>query len=259
MGCAGERRHARERAEQVVPPLPSAPKPLLRAVRVVVAVALVLGFLRDLLPHPSYQPPWGDMLYFHFLWEAARTTWLEYRQVPLWNPFHCGGMVELANPHSMALSPFTLVAVLFDAGTGLRLFILAHLVIGFLGAWAWARERGLGDPWAMAPAIAFTMGGYFTERAMGIFPSWRSRGCRGSCSASTEPRRARLRVPCRRRHRAVCLRWLALRHRVHDPVRRGRDGRGSDRAPPRDVTGHTVRTPLRIAVIAAIAFTAVAA
>jgi hypothetical protein len=143
------------------------PKPLLRCARVLVAVALVLGFLRDLLEHPSYQVEWGDMLYFHFLWETARTSWIQYGQVPLWNPFQCGGMVELANPHSMALSPFTILSIATDAGTGLRLFIIAHFVIGFLGAWVWARDRGLPDPWAMAPAITFTMGGYFTERAQG--------------------------------------------------------------------------------------------
>ncbi len=125
------------------------------------------GFLHVLLVHPSFRPPWGDLIYFQFLWEADRTTWLTFGQMPLWNPYHCGGMGELANPHSMGWSPFFLPALTLGAGAGIRIFMLTHFVVAFLGTWTWARSRGLRDPWAAAPAVVFAMSGFFTARAAG--------------------------------------------------------------------------------------------
>ncbi|MEO7435338.1 MAG: hypothetical protein ABI080_07585 [Candidatus Binatia bacterium] len=135
--------------------------------RIAIACVLVAIFLHDLLPHPSYHPPWGDLLYFQFLWSAGRTTWMTYGQMPFWNPYQCGGMVELGNVHSMAWSPFFLTALIFDAGTSIRIFILLHFVIAFLGMGSWARQRGIADPWAIAPAIAFAMCGFFASRSVG--------------------------------------------------------------------------------------------
>ncbi len=135
--------------------------------RIAIACVLVAIFLHDLLPHPSYHPPWGDLLYFQFLWSAGRTIWTTYGQMPFWNPYQCGGMVELGNVHSMAWSPFFLPALIFDAATGIRIFILLHFLIAFLGMWSWARRRGIADPWAIGPAIAFAMCGFFASRAVG--------------------------------------------------------------------------------------------
>ena len=33
----------------------------------------------------------GDWLYFHFLWEAARKSYLDFHAVLWWNPYYCGG------------------------------------------------------------------------------------------------------------------------------------------------------------------------
>ncbi|MBI3770846.1 MAG: hypothetical protein HY271_20445 [Deltaproteobacteria bacterium] len=136
-------------------------------VRLLVSALAALFFVRPLLSHLAYQGGGGDILYFHFLWNAARMTWVEFHQIPLWNPYHCGGMVELANPHSMALSPLFIPALLFGADVGLRVFIISHFVIAFWGMWEWARSRGVPDRWAVAAGVPFAMGGFFAARSAG--------------------------------------------------------------------------------------------
>jgi hypothetical protein len=137
------------------------------AVGIAVACALVTIFLHELVRHPTYRPAWGDQIYFHFLWNAGRVIWREYGQPPFWNPYQCGGMVELANVHSMAWSPFFVPGVLLGSALGIAIFIWLHVLIAFVGAWLWARARGLEAPWSFAPAITFAMGGFFAARAVG--------------------------------------------------------------------------------------------
>jgi hypothetical protein len=57
--------------------------------------------------------------------------------------------------------------VLFDTPVAFRIFIWLHVLIAFVGAWLWARRRGLEEPWTFAPAIAFAMCGFFAARAVG--------------------------------------------------------------------------------------------
>ncbi len=140
--------------------------------RIAIACVLVAIFLHDLvLPPSSPSAPSRDLLYFQFLWSAGRTIWATHGQMPFWNPYQCGGMVELGNVHSMAWSPFFLPALIFEAGTSIRIFILLHFVIAFVGMWSWARQRGIADPWAIAPGIAFAMGGFLAARAAGDLSS----------------------------------------------------------------------------------------
>lgn len=136
-------------------------------IRIAVSVTCVLLFAQEYLKNLSYVGNFGDIRYFHFLWEVARTSWQRHGQIPFWNPYYCGGMVDLANPQSMALSPFNLVSFLFDAGTGMRIFILAHFVAAFLGTWVWVKSRGVHDVFCVAAAAVFLMGGFFPERSTG--------------------------------------------------------------------------------------------
>ena len=67
---------------------------------------------------------WDQHLFFH---EAPRKTIVEYGQIPLWNPYYCGGTILLGNPQSRCLAPtFPLVLA---AGTvaGIKLDLLLHL------------------------------------------------------------------------------------------------------------------------------------
>jgi hypothetical protein len=84
-------------------------------------------------------------------------TILEYRQVPLWNPYYCGGTVLLANPQSRFLSPSFLFILLFGEVRGIKLEIWLHLVIGLLGSYALARQYNLDRVPAILASSVFML------------------------------------------------------------------------------------------------------
>lgn len=143
---------------------------LLRDVRVWVLVigclGLALAFVPNFLRHPSWV--WdGDWRQMHFYWESARQTILKYNQVPLWNPYYCGGNVLMAHPHSQFVTPFFVVALLWDVATGYRVAIVGHFLIGALGMAAVARAHRLSAPAMVLAACTFPFCGFFAWHTMG--------------------------------------------------------------------------------------------
>ena len=127
----------------------------------------VLVFVRGLFPHPSYLGWFGDIRAFHFWWTVSRHTLLEYGELPLWNPYYCGGMVHWANVQTMMLTPTFWLSLVIGPGAGIRLHIVVHFVAGFWGCWALAGQRGLRGAWRLAPGIVFVFGANLAERATG--------------------------------------------------------------------------------------------
>ena len=80
----------------------------------------------------------------HFFYHAVpRATILEYRQIPLWNPYYCGGAPLLGNPQSRVCAPTFPLVLLFDVVRGLKLEVWVNLVIGLTGAYVLARHYRL--------------------------------------------------------------------------------------------------------------------
>ena len=46
--------------------------------------------------------------------EAARKSVVEFGQLPLWNPYYCGGMYGLGSPQARAASPTFLLTLALD-------------------------------------------------------------------------------------------------------------------------------------------------
>lgn len=81
-----------------------------------------------------------------FFYQAVpRTTILEYKQFPLWNPYYNGGTPLLANPQSRFLTPFFLIILLFGEIIGIKILILLHLIIGLLGTYLLARHYKINN------------------------------------------------------------------------------------------------------------------
>jgi hypothetical protein len=97
----------------------------------------------------------GDWDYFLAGHWAPYETVRHYGQVPLWNPFVCGGMPLVGNPQSRWLSPFFLVHLLVGPELGLQLEIIAHIGLAWLGAFILGRTSGLSPIGAAAPAVVF--------------------------------------------------------------------------------------------------------
>lgn len=115
------------------------------------------------------QPLWNlgstgstdDWRWFTFHWAVDRHTVLAHHQLPVWNPYHCGGNVHLANPQTQFLSPLAWPALPLGVAYGLELFLLLHLLLGYASCWWLARDLGLGRWPAAFSAALFVGSGFF--------------------------------------------------------------------------------------------------
>ena len=142
----------------------------LRDPRAWVLLVACLGFATAFVPNFLRHPSWvwdSDWRQMHFYWESARQTVLHYNQVPLWNPYYCGGNVLMGHPHSQFVTPFFLISLLSDTATGYRAAIIGHLVLGALGVAAVARAHRLSAPAIVLAACTFPFCGFFAWHTMG--------------------------------------------------------------------------------------------
>src|SRR3989344_6023062 len=65
--------------------------------------------------------------------ESSRRSILDYKQLPLWNAYHCGGMTQIGNPQNDFLSPAFLLIILFGPVVGYKLLFLLYLFVGLTG------------------------------------------------------------------------------------------------------------------------------
>ncbi|MBI4767757.1 MAG: hypothetical protein HY787_24705 [Deltaproteobacteria bacterium] len=102
---------------------------------------------------------WDQHLFYH---EVPRLTVIEYGQIPLWNPYYCGGTVMLANPQSRLLSPFFILTLIFGTVVGLKIEIFLHIVLGLVGMYLLARYYSLDPLIAWLPPLLFMLSTMFT-------------------------------------------------------------------------------------------------
>src|SRR3989344_4404951 len=93
----------------------------------------------------------ADWDYYFSLHHFYRETILTYHQLPLWNPWTCGGSAALGDPEFPLFSVTFLLELLFGIPIGLRLSIYASVVGTALGMLALCR-RFKFSPWAGAMA-----------------------------------------------------------------------------------------------------------
>ncbi len=103
-----------------------------------------------------------DQHYFYN--EAPRKTLLEYKQIPLWNPYYCGGNVLLAHPESPFLNPFYIFVLLFGAVVGIKVQILFYLLFGMFGMFLLSKHLGLARHSSYLPSIVFFLSSWFFLR-----------------------------------------------------------------------------------------------
>ena len=73
-----------------------------------------------------------------FLLEVDRVTLALHHELPLWNPYGCAGMPQLASPQSSTLSPLTALVVLFGTPFGYRPPAIdsGYVRLALKGGWA---------------------------------------------------------------------------------------------------------------------------
>ena len=102
-----------------------------------------------------------DEHYFFARDDIARITFVDYGQLPAWNPYFCGGAPNAANPQDQAFAPDFLLRVLFGTGPGRHLALFLFVMLGLEGTYRVARRHGTSALGAAAAAIAFAISGRF--------------------------------------------------------------------------------------------------
>lgn len=98
----------------------------------------------------------GDGPFFFRLLEAGKISVTRWHELPLWNPYECGGVPLWDNPQSIVASPLAFLLLPFDTSITLGAWVMVHVVAGFVGTWLLCRsELGTSRLAAFAAACLF--------------------------------------------------------------------------------------------------------
>lgn len=126
-----------------------------RAAVVALSLVFATAFCWPLLEHlgdASGRNDWDQHLMYHWV---PYETLQNYGQVPLWNPFMCGGLPMLGNPQSRWFSPFFLLHLWLGPELAIQFEIIAHIALAWLGVFVLGRIFGLSRLAAVMPAGVF--------------------------------------------------------------------------------------------------------
>ena len=82
----------------------------------------------------------GDGPFFHEMIDAARVSVVRYHELPLWNPYQCGGVPLWDNPQGISAAPLLWPLFLFGTTRAIELWYVLHVAIGFLCMWLLVRH-----------------------------------------------------------------------------------------------------------------------
>ena len=140
------------------------------------AVAICLGVVAfHISPLWQHLTTWGgtfDWGYFFFLAEVDRKTVVEFGQLPLWNPYYCGGAVHLANPQTYFLSPTFLFIAVFGTALGIRLTFTAAILLAVDGMRRFLGALGVGPIGALIGGTGYALSGTIAQHLGGGHVGW---------------------------------------------------------------------------------------
>jgi len=95
--------------------------------------------------------------------ESARKTMLDYHQLPLWNPYHCGGMAGIGHPQSNIISITFLFVLFFGTVIGVKISIFFHYWLLAFGMYFFARYFKISKIGSLIASIITTFGGVLSS------------------------------------------------------------------------------------------------
>lgn len=142
---------------------PTAKLAELTPLRLLFWLALAAWFFQNLLSNPYSIGMAHDWTYFTHHEQSAHLTYVKYRELPVWDPWFCGGIPGLGNTQNNALSLTALLGVVFGVMPGARLASLLFFVAGLEGTYRCARHHGTRGVGALAAGTLFALSGRFVQ------------------------------------------------------------------------------------------------
>lgn len=102
--------------------------------------------------------------------DVARRTVGWFGELPIWNPYICGGVYALGGPQTRFVSPTFLLSLVFGTTRAEALTVFSMVLLALEGTFRYLRARGAIPSASLLAAPVFGMSGYFiTAPALGWF------------------------------------------------------------------------------------------
>ncbi len=112
-----------------------------------------------------------DWFLFRHQWEAAYVAVTRYSEIPLWDPWKCGGIFLLGDPVAQIYSPLFLLAFLLGTVSALKLTIVLNTAAGIAGMYLCCRRLlGVGWEGAALGAVVFGASSFFSLHVLAGHP-----------------------------------------------------------------------------------------
>lgn len=121
------------------------------------------------LPDAARLNEFRDVHYLLLYERSAIDTITRFGQLPLWNPYYCGGFDAVASPQTRFLSPTLLLGLLFGAERAEIVTVFLLTVVGMEGMYRWLRLRVSVPLAAMIVAPVFALTG---QLAVAYYRGW---------------------------------------------------------------------------------------
>jgi hypothetical protein len=111
---------------------------------------------------------WGDGQYFHKVVEAFRVSVVHHHELPLWDPYECGGRPLWDNPQGLAGAPLIWFSLFIGTTAAMKLWYVAHTAAGFVCMWLFCRrDLGVSRAAAFASSTAWACAGFHMHHLSG--------------------------------------------------------------------------------------------
>jgi len=130
---------------------------------------LATALVWHILPDAARLNEFRDVHHLFLYERSAIDTIRRYGELPLWNPYYCGGFDAVAAPQTRFLSPTLLLGLLFGAERAEILTVFFFAMIGMEGMYRWLRLRVDEPAAALLIAPIFALSGQY---AVAYFRGW---------------------------------------------------------------------------------------
>lgn len=129
--------------------------------RLALFCVLAAVFVWPILSQAAHMNEFRDVHHLFMYERSAIDTIRRYGELPLWNPYYCGGFDAVGAPQTRFVSPTLLLGLLFGAERAESLTVFFFAVVGMEGMYRWLRLRTPDPLAALVVAPVFALSGQY--------------------------------------------------------------------------------------------------
>jgi hypothetical protein len=133
----------------------------LLGVRLALFAVAARQFLPGVLESPFALAAYHDDHFYYAHEDIGRITLARFHELPIWNPYYCGGIPGLGNPQDVSLAPDFILRLMFGTGPGRHLAVYLFTLMGMEGVYRLARRYDASVVASMMAGAAFATSARF--------------------------------------------------------------------------------------------------